>query len=195
MQRLAGYSATGLHFPSFSEGLSLRPRDELFGAGCRRTFPFLFGGTFIEAYGIGVAVSRAGSPNFPSFSEGLSLRHPKIQFVTVLAADFPSFSEGLSLRPELGIDWSRSQARDFPSFSEGLSLRRLRGGKPRNLTGEHFPSFSEGLSLRLASSMLDFSSRPKFPFLFGGTFIEAPTYLLKPFSSTRISLPFRRDFH
>ena len=34
-----------------------------------------------------------------------------------------------------------------------------------------------------------------FPFLFGGTFIEAPTYLLKPFSSTRISLPFRRDFH
>ena len=44
-------SARGWNFPSFSEGLSLRlvmgaPRDPL---GC--TFPFLFGGTFIEACG------------------------------------------------------------------------------------------------------------------------------------------------
>ena len=35
-------------------------------------FPFLFGGTFIEA--VSRRTSRLSSRNFPSFSEGLSLR-------------------------------------------------------------------------------------------------------------------------
>ena len=35
-------------------------------------FPFLFGGTFIEAYLM--APARCALLNFPSFSEGLSLR-------------------------------------------------------------------------------------------------------------------------
>ncbi len=34
-----------------------------------------------------------------------------------------------------------------------------------------------------------------FPFLFGGTFIEGPGRLLRRTLSSRISLPFRRDFH
>ena len=40
---------SGSYFPSFSEGLSLRLEE---GVGCpehRSAFPFLFGGTFIEA--------------------------------------------------------------------------------------------------------------------------------------------------
>ena len=39
-----------LHFPSFSEGLSLRERrnDRVFKRGA--SFPFLFGGTFIEGF-------------------------------------------------------------------------------------------------------------------------------------------------
>ena len=37
------------------------------------TFPFLFGGTFIEA-AINTAFPAVKSYNFPSFSEGLSLR-------------------------------------------------------------------------------------------------------------------------
>ena len=36
-------------FPSFSEGLSLRHRDSWVPISSPREFPFLFGGTFIEA--------------------------------------------------------------------------------------------------------------------------------------------------
>ena len=39
----------GLNFPSFSEGLSLRPVGALNLQLVARLFPFLFGGTFIEA--------------------------------------------------------------------------------------------------------------------------------------------------
>ena len=60
------------NFPSFSEGLSLRPVDEVCGVGFGLLFPFLFGGTFIEADGT-FRVSIEAT-YFPSFSEGLSLR-------------------------------------------------------------------------------------------------------------------------
>ena len=59
----------------------------------------------------------------------------------------------------------------------------------------YFPSFSEGLSLREAADNWREFFRQRFPFLFGGTFIEGVS--AKP--ATRlydgISLPFRRDFH
>ena len=59
------------NFPSFSEGLSLRPPP---------------------------GMSLVGSwVNFPSFSEGLSLRRTAAVAVCP-AGHFPSFSEGLSLR-------------------------------------------------------------------------------------------------
>ena len=65
-----------------------------------RPFPFLFGGTFIEA--VTLLLVPTAVLNFPSFSEGLSLRawavSPSIRSV---ALDFPSFSEGLSLRESL----------------------------------------------------------------------------------------------
>ena len=40
-------------------------------------------------------------------------------------------------------------------------------------SGSYFPSFSEGLSLRLPSDSWVPNHRNRFPFLFGGTFIEA----------------------
>ena len=40
-------------------------------------------------------------------------------------------------------------------------------------SGSYFPSFSEGLSLRQIKAISERSSIPEFPFLFGGTFIEA----------------------
>ena len=40
---------SGSYFPSFSEGLSLRPSNQQGGAPASLEFPFLFGGTFIEA--------------------------------------------------------------------------------------------------------------------------------------------------
>ena len=41
---------SGSYFPSFSEGLSLRPVEVAAANGFERKFPFLFGGTFIEAF-------------------------------------------------------------------------------------------------------------------------------------------------
>ena len=40
-------------------------------------------------------------------------------------------------------------------------------------SGSYFPSFSEGLSLRLRASKSRRTFICQFPFLFGGTFIEA----------------------
>ena len=40
-------------------------------------------------------------------------------------------------------------------------------------SGSYFPSFSEGLSLRLTVLILSQAESRKFPFLFGGAFIEA----------------------
>ncbi len=71
---LTGYrtQARVLDFPSFSEGLSLRVVLPLVQpANC--SFPFLFGGTFIEGKLLPPALPLTAW-NFPSFSEGLSLR-------------------------------------------------------------------------------------------------------------------------
>ena len=59
-------------FPSFWEGLSLRPLPSS-ARGLLSDFPFLLGGTFIEA--VRVLVSPFRFWLFPSFWEGLSLRH------------------------------------------------------------------------------------------------------------------------
>ena len=67
------------NFPSFSEGLSLRPAviDDL--KKHPEGFPFLFGRAFIEA---AAAKKASGSARyFPSFSEGLSLRCADRQLV------------------------------------------------------------------------------------------------------------------
>ena len=62
-----------------------------------RKFPFLFGGTFIEAI-FRAMLSVTGKGDFPSFSEGLSLRHTMSDLDALATEYFPSFSEGLSLR-------------------------------------------------------------------------------------------------
>ena len=85
-------------------------------------------------------------------------------------------------------------AADFPSFSEGLSLRRLRGGKPRNLTGE-FPFLFGGTFIEAGWHRRRRGAQGVFPFLFGGTFIEAVLERVDVAGVGEISLPFRRDFH
>ena len=62
----------GADFPSFSEGLSLRTHPHHSTPSGVLTFPFLFGGTFIE--GPYTSCPRNLHQHFPSFSEGLSLR-------------------------------------------------------------------------------------------------------------------------
>ena len=62
--------------------------------------------------------------------------------------------------------------------------------------GLNFPSFSEGLSLRQAIQLTGgIESVPEFPFLFGGTFIEAGSAVAQHDFWSVISLPFRRGFH
>ena len=58
-----------------------------------------------------------------------------------------------------------------------------------------FPSFSEGLSLRAAGEYATKFKIDKFPFLFGGTFIEGSQAHENSSRELMISLPFRRDFH
>ena len=61
------------NFPSFSEGLSLRPISTSPRVQTSAGFPFLFGGAFIEAVHKRKPTLSTDS-DFPSFSEGLSLR-------------------------------------------------------------------------------------------------------------------------
>ena len=87
-----------------------------------------------------------------------------------------------------------NQSTNFPSFSEGLSLREK--FRDEFYTAENnFPSFSEGLSLRGDSHFDVAEFHPRFPFLFGGTFIEGVEGRETPNLTGEISLPFRRDFH
>ena len=62
-------------------------------------FPFLFGGTFIEA--LSLSAPLKGSFYFPSYVEGLSLRRRRMDTTHPNPQHFPSFSEGLSLRQGL----------------------------------------------------------------------------------------------
>ena len=64
-----------------------------------------------------------------------------------------------------------------------------------SLNGLYFPSFSEGLSLRRFYGGLPPKMVRGFPFLFGGTFIEASPVSTAAPPGPAISLPFRRDFH
>ena len=84
----AGTGAGGANFPSFSEGLSLRPAAWFAVHSGGVGFPFLFGGTFIEAY----AGTNKGVHiyNFPSFSEGLSLRpYPPVSQSAMIKISLP----------------------------------------------------------------------------------------------------------
>ena len=75
------------HFPSFSEGLSLRALNVIF-ARRMGSFPFLFGGTFIEGPD-SPRTHSLYSTDFPSFSEGLSLRDLHAELPAVGVPAFP----------------------------------------------------------------------------------------------------------
>ena len=76
------------HFPSFSEGLSLRATKNRGGIPTLFPFPFLFGGTFIEGSDSEYTPDLL-SANFPSFSEGLSLRDRPLLFCHRAILSFP----------------------------------------------------------------------------------------------------------
>ena len=154
------------YFPSFSEGLSLRPVRGSWSVSARPPFPFLFGRAFIEAGSdlLGFLVRN----NFPSFSEGLSLRRWILCLRQRYRTDFPSFSEGLSLRRVYSVT-PGVRLSPFP-FLFGRAFIEARIAPAGGAAGGDFPSFSEGLSLRRNAW-------------------ENSGYLVS------ISLPFRKGFH
>ena len=83
---------------------------------------------------------------------------------------------------------------DFPSFSEGLSLRRPHFADVADQHGK-FPFLFGGTFIEASKEGKACGFVRAFPFLFGGTFIEALVCGPSGFGKTTISLPFRRDFH
>ena len=126
---------------------------------------------FLPMPGSYAGVDVVGVYNFACSLREVLAKHPFLPHGCGLFSGsyFPSFSEGLSLRG-LHCRLRSDGERDFPSFSEGLSLRAIRA-KPFSWA-RHFPSFSEGLSLRVWEGRAQGSASGRFPFLFGGTFIE-----------------------
>ena len=120
------------HFPSFSEGLSLRPCD--FSDGKR--FP----------------------GNFPSFSEGLSLRVRFAEHALTSQRRFPFLFGGAFI--EASTEWAwRWKQKYFPSFWEGLSLRLCDSGGISEVSIWDFHSLLEGLSLRCLGVVINPSAQ------------------------------------
>ncbi len=108
---------------SFLGGLSLRRHQHHAGWVQELVFPFLFGGTFIEANKqkenqyLQKIISSLSSGDFHrGFSSFFGAE--------VLLDYFPSFWEGLLLRHE-GRDLDGLDGLRFPSFSKGLSIRQI----------------------------------------------------------------------
>ena len=74
------------------------------------------------------------------------------------------------------------------TFIEGATVPLTR------MEALHFPSLSEGLSLRVRFAEHALTSQRRFPFLFGGAFIEAMMTAPRRFA-LNISLPFWKGFH
>ena len=81
---------------------------------------------------------------------------------------------------------------NFPSFSEGLSLRHA--AVVAHMAQLRFPFLFGGTFIEASGKAPNSAADYLFPFLFGGTFIEAQNGRGAT-STYNISLPFRRDFH
>ena len=84
---------------------------------------------------------------------------------------------------------------NFPSFSEGLSLRHSDSERERGENQREFPFLFGGTFIEATFCGASSTVAYAFPFLFGGTFIEAVHCLTVTAGTSEISLPFRRDFH
>ena len=151
---------------------------------------------FLPLPGSYAGVDVVGVYNFACSLREVLAKHPFLPHGCGLFSGsyFPSFSEGLSLRA-LAACWMSSSALYFPSFSEGLSLRDRVHHRPTGSYHRDFPSFSEGLSLRGSRILVLRREAPYFPSFSEGLSLRAQTATTTTRRLTRISLPFRRDFH
>ena len=167
MESIFGNAAR--YFPSFSEGLSLRPQRPL-------------------------SLPR-DRPHFPSFSEGLSLRRVRTRHRRRRCArGFPFLFGGAFIEACAWMTRPALSGRDFPSFSEGLSLRHVEQ-KRKSSQDSQFPFLFGGAFIEALVIAVEVVLGELFPFLFGGAFIEAAKLYCDGRDYHLISLPFRRGFH
>ena len=96
------------------------------------TFPFLFGGTFIEAV-LGSVQVGVIIPGFPFLFGGTFIEAASRSSRRTVPCDFPSFSEGLSLRPVLSL--MRSVMLWIFPFLFGGTFIEARGGEGGQMRG------------------------------------------------------------
>ena len=121
MRPISGRSiaAPPSYFPSFSEGLSLRHLPTYLSHSQAHEFPFLFGGTFIEAKTSWR--KRPTNAKFPFLFGGTFIEAKVLIFLAAgLGLYFPSFSEGLSLRQSVRDALGGSDA--FPFLFGGTFI-------------------------------------------------------------------------
>ena len=88
-----------------------------------------------------------------------------------------------------------SPVSEFPFLFGGTFIEAKLGVGRADEVRVAFPFLFGGTFIEASSVPLN-GERIKFPFLFGGTFIEAGYTAYRWYRvGTRISLPFRRDFH
>ena len=117
-----------------------------------------------------------------------------MRFLSWFCSLFPFLFGGAFIEASEKLEEAGVEDVHFPSFLEGLSLR-LSPGAMLPVMLKDFPSFLEGLSLRHEHHLLVERAGHRFPFLFGGAFIEALGVKDCPMVPPAISLPFWRGFH
>ena len=132
------------------------------------TFPFLFGGTFIEGWWLGCGVFD-DFLRFPFLFGGTFIEGPYTSCRHNLHQPFPFLFGGTFIE---GVEAVIAALADeeFPFLFGGTFIEGLRMRLRARARWRYFPSFSEGLSLR-------------------------GIRLLSMMTVGVISLPFRRDFH
>ena len=135
-------------------------------------FPFLFGGTFIEAFRM--SFDWWCVQNFPSFSEGLSLRQFLPPRFTSIPASFPFLFGGTFIEAYL-MRGSPKNSSVFPFLFGGTFIEAPELHAASSEIYPIFPFLFGGTFIEAHALAFTFGAIAKFPFLFGGTFIEAFT--------------------
>ena len=129
---------TGTRFPFLFGGTFIEAAQAAGSWKFPGLFPFLFGGTFIEA--VTVCISETESTrHFPSFSEGLSLRVRFAEHALTSQRRFP-FLLGRAFIEAILAARHTPRMVTFPYFSVGTFIEAMvRRWRPPRLS--HFPFF------------------------------------------------------
>ena len=138
-------------------------------AGWTGAFPFLFGGTFIEA-GLWKLARLMLLATFLCPGQGLSLRHPPLPLHFGRLRQFP-FLLGRAFIEAENVHDLNDHGEEFPFLLGRAFIEAVACAKPVAAGGSTFP------------------------FLLGRAFIEASLAAPLHRSALPISLPFGRDFH